>query len=218
MPFVNGHAHWPPALQHVAFGDPVAGLYCAAAAMAALWARERLGGAEIELCQVECLFQMGAEGIIGEQARGSPSPRTGSARATARLSTVVATAVEDAWLAVVAETDAQLAALQSVVGAEGEGALAAWAAEQWGPDAAATLQAAGVPAAPVNLSSDMAADPHLGEAEFWVIQHRRHLGEHMTPAAPMRFDGERPPVVRPAPVLGEHTDEVLAELKAMQPA
>src|SRR6185503_5727169 len=31
MPFVNGEAHWVPAQQHVAFGDPIAGLYAAAA-------------------------------------------------------------------------------------------------------------------------------------------------------------------------------------------
>jgi crotonobetainyl-CoA:carnitine CoA-transferase CaiB-like acyl-CoA transferase len=30
--------------------------------------------------------------------------------------------------------------------------------------------------------------------------------------APFHYDGERPPLVRPAPTLGEHTEEVLAEL------
>ena len=27
LPFANGHDHWPPCLQHVAFGDPLAGLF-----------------------------------------------------------------------------------------------------------------------------------------------------------------------------------------------
>src|SRR5208337_896900 len=45
MPFVNGHDAWPPCHQHVAYGDAVAGLYGAAAALIGLWARERLGGA-----------------------------------------------------------------------------------------------------------------------------------------------------------------------------
>ncbi|MFI4933607.1 MAG: CoA transferase, partial [Caulobacterales bacterium] len=53
MPFVNGHDDWDPCQQHVAYGDPVAGLYAAAAALVGLYARERLGGAEIDLCQVE---------------------------------------------------------------------------------------------------------------------------------------------------------------------
>ncbi|HWA60303.1 MAG TPA: CoA transferase, partial [Caulobacteraceae bacterium] len=105
MPFVNGHEAWPPCLQHVAYGDPIGGLYAAAAALTALYARPRLGGADVELCQVECLFQLAADAIIGEQVRRAPSPRTGSARATAVLSTVVAGPEPDTWLAVVAEDE-----------------------------------------------------------------------------------------------------------------
>ena len=60
---------WPdPSQQHVAYGDPVAGLYGAAAALVALWGRERLGGSDVELCQVECLFQVGSAGLIAEHA------------------------------------------------------------------------------------------------------------------------------------------------------
>ena len=44
------------------------------------------------------------------------------------------------------------------------------------------------------------------------MQQRRYLGDHFVPATPFRYDGERPPMIRPAPTLGEHTDEVLAEL------
>lgn len=61
LPFANGEAHWPPCLEHVAFGDPVAGLYAASAALTALAGRERLGGADIDLAQVACLFQLGAD-------------------------------------------------------------------------------------------------------------------------------------------------------------
>jgi crotonobetainyl-CoA:carnitine CoA-transferase CaiB-like acyl-CoA transferase len=38
------------------------------------------------------------------------------------------------------------------------------------------------------------------------------LGAHLAPQPPFHHDGARPPVSRPAPVLGEHTEEVLAEL------
>ena len=66
MPFVNGQADWAPCLQHVAYGDPVAGLYAAAAALVALYGRSTLGGAEVDLCQVECLFQLAADAIINQ--------------------------------------------------------------------------------------------------------------------------------------------------------
>ncbi|MEJ0064135.1 MAG: CoA transferase [Caulobacteraceae bacterium] len=75
MPFVNGHDGWGPVHQHVAYGDPVAGIYGAAAALIGLYARERLGGADIELCQVECLFQL---------ARPRSSPRRRPRRACRR--------------------------------------------------------------------------------------------------------------------------------------
>ncbi len=81
LPFVNGHADWAPSMQHVALGDPVAGLYAAAAAMAGLYGRERLGGAVIDLCQVECLFQLGADAILADQLGGVA--RRGSRRANA---------------------------------------------------------------------------------------------------------------------------------------
>ena len=60
--------------------------------------------------------------------------------------------------------------------------------------------------------SQLCADLHLAASEFWVLQHRRYVGDHLTPHAPFRFDGARPLIRRPAPVLGEHTDEVLLEL------
>jgi len=41
---------------------------------------------------------------------------------------------------------------------------------------------------------------------------RPFVGAHLVGASPFRFDGERPALRRPAPVLGEHTAAVLAEL------
>jgi crotonobetainyl-CoA:carnitine CoA-transferase CaiB-like acyl-CoA transferase len=75
------------------------------------------------------------------------------------------------------------------------------------------LQAAGVAAAPVLAVHDLFGDPQLVATGFWASQHRRYVGEHFTPHAPFRYDGYRPDVVRVAPVLGEHTAQVLDELR-----
>jgi len=64
----------------------------------------------------------------------------------------------------------------------------------------------------VLATHDLFADPHLQDCGYWAAQHRRYIGDHFTPQPPFRYDGERPAVIRPAPTLGEHTDEVLAEL------
>jgi crotonobetainyl-CoA:carnitine CoA-transferase CaiB-like acyl-CoA transferase len=232
MPFVNGLEEWPPCLQHVAYGDPVAGLYAAAAALVALYSREQLGGADVELCQVECLFQLAADAIIGEQVLGRPSPRAGSRRPTVVPCCVVACAGEEAWLAVAADDAAAWQGLCAILGrsdwagdaslatlagraaaAEGlEAGIAAWSAARNAREAAAELQRAGVAAAPVTPAHALPADPQLLHAGFFALQQRRYVGAHLTPQAPFRFDGARPPLCDPAPVLGEHTAQVLAEL------
>ena len=49
----------PPTMQHVAYGDPIAGIYGAIASLIALYERNRRNtGAIIDLGQVECLFQL----------------------------------------------------------------------------------------------------------------------------------------------------------------
>ena len=233
MPFVNGRAEWPPTQQHVAFGDPVAGLYGAAAALVGLFGRERLGGVDIDLCQVECLFQVGSAGLIAEHASGAPYPRAGSRRPEMAPCCVVRGAGEaEAWLAVAVDSDEAWRALATSIGRadlandpalaslagrkpredEIEAAVAAWSALHDTRAASAQLQAAGVAATAVIPTHELFPDPQLQDCGFWALQFRAFIDDHFTPEAPFRYDGERPPVVRPAPTIGEHTDEVLAEL------
>ena len=211
MPFVNGEAHWPPAQQHIAFGDPVAGLFAASAVLAALAARDRLGGAEIDLAQVACLFQLGADAIIAEQVMGAPVPRTGSARARLPFCAVLPAAGEEAWVAVAAQDQARL---DVVVGGSGPGTVAAWVAARPAGQAAAELQAGGVAAAPITPSQVLCDDPQLNAAGYWCEMDRAFVGLHLNPAPPFHYDGRRPTLRRVAPTLGEHTAEVLAELGA----
>lgn len=209
LPFVNGEAHWPPALQHVAFGDPVAGLYGASAVLTALSARERLGGVSIDMAQVACLFQLGADAIIAAQVLGEPLPRTGHARA--RLALCAAVPVIDGWLAIAAEAEV-LPALAAVAGGTDAASVRAWAETLSSFEAADALQAAGVAAAPFQGAHDLTWDPRLEAAGFWLELERAVIGRHLVPASPFRFDGVRPAIRRPAPTLGQHTAEVLAEL------
>lgn len=69
-----------------------------------------------------------------------------------------------------------------------------------------------VPAAPVNHVDEMFQDPYIGEAE--MVQHLPHptAGDVPLLASPLRFDDLRPEVRRAPPTLGQHTDEVLAEV------
>jgi len=76
---------------------------------------------------------------------------------------------------------------------------------------------AGVPCSPINRYSQALQDPqvaHMG----WVQNLKLPNGmQTKTFASPLRIDGEAPPPGRPPPALGEHTDEVLASLRARTP-
>lgn len=85
-------------------------------------------------------------------------------------------------------------------------------------DAASWLDAfreAGVPCAPINTYSAVLADPQVGYMQ-WVQELALPNGvATKTFVSPVRFNGRTAPVLRRPPALGEHNDEVLAELKKL---
>lgn len=230
--FVNGEEGWKPCLQHVAYGDAVAGLYTAFALLACLFGRDRHGGAAIDLSQVECLFEMAAPAIVAEQVNGAPVPREAGGRPLAAPAGCVRADGEDEWVYLEAGEDSWKA-LCNLIGREDWAADTAYAAssgrkrdekallaeiERWSlalspGEAAARLQDAGIAAAPVSRPSRLGFDAQLAVSGFWVWAERRHVGRHLLGAAPYRLDGERPRVRRPAPLLGEHNDDILGPLR-----
>jgi len=74
------------------------------------------------------------------------------------------------------------------------------------------LDAAGIPCSALNSLGDLSAHPHTAAVE--MIREYEHpvLGAIKTVSQPLRFDGSRTPIRRPAPMLGEHTAQILAEL------
>ena len=214
MPFLHGAADWPPAMQHTAYGDPVAGIYAAVAALIALYGRERTGGVTIDLSQVECLFQLAADGIVAQSATGAPPPRTGSQSATSAWRGCVGCDAPDTWVAVDLRDPDQLRQVGITVPAEADqatigAALATWASSRTSHDAAAALQRSGIAAGPVTPAHRLLDDPHLAAIGFWRRAERRYVGTHIVPKPPFALDGQAPPLRRPSPTLGEHNTEVL---------
>ena len=75
-----------------------------------------------------------------------------------------------------------------------------------------TLEAAGVPATPVNTVDQVMEDPQTRARG--MVDHVRHpvLGEIPVVSTPVKFSAMRAGVRAPAPVRGQHTDIVLADL------
>jgi crotonobetainyl-CoA:carnitine CoA-transferase CaiB-like acyl-CoA transferase len=73
------------------------------------------------------------------------------------------------------------------------------------------LKAAGVPAGPVLTIEQMVEDPQVRARDMVVeVQHKR-VGRTRTLGTPVKFSATPTRVSRAAPVLGEHTREILAE-------
>jgi crotonobetainyl-CoA:carnitine CoA-transferase CaiB-like acyl-CoA transferase len=75
------------------------------------------------------------------------------------------------------------------------------------------LRAEGVPCGPVYASmEEVAADPQVVASGTFVESRHPQLGRMRQPRAALRFEGVSDARGRPAPALGEHTDQVLSEL------
>lgn len=97
--------------------------------------------------------------------------------------------------------------------------LERWIAQRDADDAVAELCAAGVPAAATLSVQDVGRDPHV--AARGVLRDGDHprLGPLRFVAGPIRSRAAVPPPrATSSPLLGEHTDEVLAELPPHDPA
>ncbi|MDJ0852937.1 MAG: CoA transferase [Myxococcota bacterium] len=89
------------------------------------------------------------------------------------------------------------------------GEVAAWMAEHTKHEAMEHLGKAGVPCSAVLDTKDLYDDPHLEERGFvQTLEHPEHGKVRLLGWAP-RMSGSAVPLER-APLLGEHTDEVLA--------
>jgi crotonobetainyl-CoA:carnitine CoA-transferase CaiB-like acyl-CoA transferase len=137
----------------------------------------------------------------------------------------------DQWLAISIETDAQWRALCTVLGepawcqdptlATLEGRLdrhdeidthlSAWTVQQDRYAAMDILLQAGVPAGALQRSSDLACDPQYQHRQFHRFHDHPVMGRVPYAGVQYRIPGYEAGPYRFAPLLGEHTERVLAE-------
>ena len=77
------------------------------------------------------------------------------------------------------------------------------------------LKDAGIPAAITLELDEVGEDPHVRAIEALRTESRLPGPDLSIPAGPLRIDGDRPDPGSPAPRLGQHTDEVLAEFERL---
>jgi formyl-CoA transferase len=75
----------------------------------------------------------------------------------------------------------------------------------------AVLQEAGIPSGPINNYAEVFADPQILAREMLVEVEHPSLGSIRMPGSPLKMSETPPLAARRAPLLGEHTREVLLE-------
>ena len=227
LPHLAGRPEDPPTMVHVALGDSVGGLNGAAALLTALRHKRRTGqGQHLDLSQSQCLFPLGAQGILTQTATGTAPSRLGNRSLRHAPHGVYPCAGEDEWIVIQVLDEEQWQAFRAFAGIDGFGAVddrlaradalddavAAFTREHVAELLMVELQAAGIPAAHAASSLELSVDPHLAERGFWKVMERPHVGDLPHPAAPYRV-GKLPfDIDRVAPTLGQHNREVLTEL------
>ena len=219
---VTGAPDGPPTKVGVAVLDLLAGLECAVGALAALVGRGRAATVEVSL--VEASVTSLANVLGNHLASGEEPARHGNAHPNIAPYQVMAAA--DGELVIAVGNDAQFARLLDVLRLEDDGRfatnpmrLAARAELEalLGPavrgrsrdDLLAALVAADVPSGAVNSVGEAVRAMEAAQPGGWT---ETLDGIRLAPS-PIRVDGARLPARLPPPLLGEHTDTVLAELR-----
>lgn len=235
IPSFRGEGGWPPAMGHIAYGDPIGGIYGAAAMLAALVHRRRGGAGQwINMSQVECLLPFAAPSVLSRSVTGEEPRRLRNAHAVMCPHGIHPSAGEDRWVAIAADSDDAWRRLAEIIGrsdlasldvearrrraGEIDEAVAAWTRGRSPLEAANLLQAGGVIAAPILRPEETLEDPHLSACGAYLDLERPHVGHQRQFALPMLENGRRPPSRGPAPLLGGDTEAVLARINGLDAA
>jgi len=232
---------WPdrePAMIYGAYTDFVAHHFASAAVLAALDHRRRTGlGQHIDLSQLESSLHFLAPEILEYTVNGRVPRSGGNADAVMAPHGIYPCRATDGerWCAIVCEDDAQWHALVEAMGkpewaldprwrtAAGRKAheaaldarLAEWTSTESAGALAERLQAAGVPAGVAQSCADLHQDPGLTARRAFAWVEHPEMGR--TPYETWAFRMGEDAAPRRAPLLGEHTREVLTQVLGLSP-
>jgi crotonobetainyl-CoA:carnitine CoA-transferase CaiB-like acyl-CoA transferase len=232
---VNGPEDGPPHRLPVALCDIGAGLLAAVGVLAALQARSRSGrGQYVDTSLFEAGLAFGVYEAAHLFATGERPARLGQGHRGSAPYQAFRTA--DGWLTIGANGQALWRKLCAVLGrgdladdprfagnaarvthrrelvAVLEGVLAQHGTQHW----VERLAAAGIPVAPVQTYDEVFADPQVAARAMVAEIAHPAAGRQRTLGIPVKLSATPGTLRRPAPRLGEHTEEILAELRARQ--
>jgi CoA:oxalate CoA-transferase len=232
---ITGWPDRPPVKAGPAIADFLGGIHLYAAILTALLEREHSGcGHRVEVAMQDAVIPSLASSLglyFGSNGHEIPM-RTGNRHnglAEAPYNTYRAT---DGDLALIGATDAHWQAITRVIGQgqlatdprfqtasarvanidEVDEVISKYAVTRARDELCDELLAAGVPCAPVSDLGEVMSDPHLHQrGTLQPLQHP-DFGQITAFSSPLRFDDQPPAQLRPSPGLGEHNQQVYAQL------
>jgi len=233
---VTGEPGSKPVRLGLPVGDLAAGMFADIGILAALTARSQTGvGRHVEIsmldCMVSMLSYMGASylktGVVpGPQGSGHQVNVPYQAFKTSDRWIVIAIFGERFWPELCKvlghpelaldprfRTAPQRFEHKQEILAVMEPLLASRTAEEWLVD----LLAENIPCAPINTLDQILEDPNIHERHMIARTIHPVYGVARAPGNPIKVDGLTPGVASPAPLPGEHTVQVLAELLSLDP-
>lgn len=202
--------------------------------LAALHARRKTGrGACIELAQVHSTLQLLGPAIIAAAETGRDPAPIGNQSPHAVFSGALN--ARDGWFAVSIPVAGDLARVADAIGIKGKFKLAAakpgevahlsatgryrlddWASGRCRDECVAVLQALGLPAARIEDAKGVSEDyPELWSVGHLVRLPHPEMGDAVYNAPPIRRRDGMEPSLACAPLIGQHTTEILADWLGM---
>lgn len=215
-----------------AYTDTIAPRFLTATLLAAIDHHRRTGeGQYIDLSQIEASLHFLAPELLEIQATDRRFTRNGNRSRDAAPQGAYPCAGDDEWIAIAIENDGQWRALQHLLGdpqwarsanyATANGRiesqdsidehLAAWTKDRAPEDAMAQLTGAGIPAGHVQRSSDLLKDPQYKHRGFHRYLEHGEMGRVPYSGHQYRISGYDHGARKPAPLIGEHSFEILTE-------
>ena len=227
----TGQKDGPPTRTGTALGDINAGNFAGIGILAALYQRERTGrGQRLDISMQDCIAAILENAVVRYTFDGVVPTRLGSGHATVAPYDVFATADGYVFIACANEatwqrlckamdrpdlTGDELFLVNDKRARNQELLLpliGQWSSRYPTEKLLAILGEHGVPAAPVLTVGQVVDDPHIRARNMMVTVDHPVAGPVTIPGNPIKLSASEDTVPRPSPVLGQHTDEILAEL------
>ncbi len=226
---LTGMADGMPLKPGPTIGDTGTGVQAAIGMLAALWQRQRDGvGQKVELSMQEAVTNYTRVPMTRREVNGDPAPPYGDGQTAPTGLFPCQPGGRSDWVWIVVAGGHMRRALMTEIGrpdlAESNGArgitrnegadvreaIESWTRQRTKYEVMERMRAVGVPSGPVLDSGEIFDNEHLRERGMLVEIEHPERGPMTLLGCPIRLS-ESPAVHRRAPLLGEHTAEVLAE-------